>query len=75
MWVTDDVMQFFDGDQLLRTEKRTTTGEIRKKRASSPRRTRHSLKHECHRSTEDQMSPINRSSTGALVERDLPQAA
>ena len=27
-------MQFFDGDHLLRTEQRTTTGDIRKKRAS-----------------------------------------
>jgi hypothetical protein len=36
VWVTADVMQFFDGDQLLRTEKRTTTGEVRKKRASVP---------------------------------------
>jgi transposase InsO family protein len=34
VWVTAEVMQFFDGDQLLRTEKRTTTGEVRKKRAS-----------------------------------------
>jgi len=36
VWVTDHVMQFFDGDQLLRTEQRTTTGDIRKKRASIP---------------------------------------
>ncbi len=36
VWVTNDVMQFFDGDQLLRTEQRTTTGQIRKKRASVP---------------------------------------
>lgn len=36
VWVTSEVMQFFDGDQLLRTEQRTTTGEIRKKRASVP---------------------------------------
>jgi transposase InsO family protein len=34
VWVTSDVMQFFDGDQLLRTEQRTTTGDVRKKRAS-----------------------------------------
>ena len=34
VWVTADVMQFFDGDRLLRTEQRTNTGEIRKKRAS-----------------------------------------
>jgi hypothetical protein len=36
VWVTSEVMQFFDGDQLLRTEQRTTTGDIRKKRASVP---------------------------------------
>ncbi len=36
VWVTADVMQFFDGDRLLRTEQRTTTGDIRKKRASVP---------------------------------------
>jgi transposase InsO family protein len=36
VWVTNEVMQFFDGDQLLRTQQRTTTGEVRKKRASVP---------------------------------------
>jgi transposase InsO family protein len=36
VWVTNDVMQFFDGDQLLRTEQRTNSGEVRKKRASVP---------------------------------------
>ena len=36
VWVTGEVMQFFDGDTLLRTEKRTTTGEVRKKRAQVP---------------------------------------
>ena len=38
VWVTDDVLQFYDGDHLLRTEKRTTSGPIRKKRASIPTR-------------------------------------
>ena len=38
VWVTDEVLQFFDGDHLLRTEKRTTQGPIRKKRASIPTR-------------------------------------
>lgn len=38
VWVTDDVLQFFDGDHLLRTEKRTSQGPIRKKRASIPTR-------------------------------------
>jgi transposase InsO family protein len=38
VWVTTEVMQFFDGDQLLRTEQRQHTGEIRKKRASVPGR-------------------------------------
>lgn len=36
VWVTDDVLQFFDGDTLLRTETRTTPGEVRKKNASIP---------------------------------------
>jgi hypothetical protein len=34
VWVTEQVMQFYDGDQLLRTQKRDTGGEVRKKRAS-----------------------------------------
>ena len=36
VWVTDKVLQFYDGDQLLRTEQRTNRGEVRKKRASIP---------------------------------------
>lgn len=36
VWVTDQVLQFFDGDQLLRTQQRTHRGEVRKKRASIP---------------------------------------
>jgi transposase InsO family protein len=36
VWVTDQVLQFFDGDQLLRTAKRSTSGEVRKKRAQVP---------------------------------------
>lgn len=36
VWVTDHVLQFYDGDTLLRTEKRTSTGEVRVKRAQSP---------------------------------------
>ena len=36
VWVTDQVLQFYDGDQLLRTEKRTTPGEVRVKRAQVP---------------------------------------
>jgi transposase InsO family protein len=36
VWVTDQVMQFYDGDQLLRTQQRDHPGEIRKKRASIP---------------------------------------
>jgi transposase InsO family protein len=38
VWVTDQVMQFYDGDQLLRTEKRTTEGEVRVKRSQAPKR-------------------------------------
>jgi transposase InsO family protein len=36
VWITDDVMQFYDGDQLLRTQQREHRGEVRKKRASIP---------------------------------------
>jgi hypothetical protein len=36
VWVTDQVLQFYDGDQLLRTERRQTLGQVRKKRASIP---------------------------------------
>jgi transposase InsO family protein len=39
VWVTNDVLQFFDGDHLLRTEKRTNDDPVRKKRASIPTRT------------------------------------
>lgn len=38
VWVTDHVMQFYDGDQLLRTEKRRNTGEVRVKRSTAPQR-------------------------------------
>jgi transposase InsO family protein len=34
VWVTDHVLQFYDGDHLLRTEQRESRGEVRKKRAS-----------------------------------------
>lgn len=36
VWVTDHVLQFYDGDQLLRTQQREHPGEVRKKRASIP---------------------------------------
>jgi len=36
VWVTDEVIQVYDGDQLLRTQLRQGRGEIRKKRASVP---------------------------------------
>jgi transposase InsO family protein len=36
VWATNDVLQFYDADTLLRTEQRTTPGEIRKKNASIP---------------------------------------
>jgi len=38
VWVTEEVMQFYDGDHLLRTEKRTTAGEVRVKRSQAPKR-------------------------------------
>jgi transposase InsO family protein len=40
VWVTDDVLQFYDGDQLLRTEKRASEGTVRVKRSTVPKRTR-----------------------------------
>jgi len=36
VWVTDEVIQVYDGDELLRTQLRQTGGEVRKKRASIP---------------------------------------
>ncbi|RYB92282.1 IS481 family transposase [Nocardioides glacieisoli] len=38
VWVTDNVLQFYDGDQLLRTHKRESTGEVRVKRSTAPQR-------------------------------------
>lgn len=38
VWVTNQVLQFYDGDQLLRTEKRTSAGEVRVKRSQAPQR-------------------------------------
>jgi transposase InsO family protein len=40
VWVTDQILQCYDGDQLLRTEQRTHPGkEVRKKRADASART------------------------------------
>ena len=36
VWVTDHVLQFYDGDTLLRTEQRKSEGEIRVKRVQVP---------------------------------------
>ncbi len=38
VWVTEKVLQFYDGDQLLRTQKRDSTGEVRVKRSTAPQR-------------------------------------
>jgi transposase InsO family protein len=40
VWVTDQVLQFYDGDQLLRTAARTSEGTVRVKRTTGPRRAR-----------------------------------
>jgi len=40
VWVTDQVLQFYDGDQLLRTQKRDSEGSIRVKRSTAPKRAR-----------------------------------
>jgi transposase InsO family protein len=36
VWVTDEVLQFYDGNQLLRTSARTSEGTVRVKRAQVP---------------------------------------
>jgi hypothetical protein len=36
VWVTDEVVQCYDRDQLLRTQERERRGEVRKKRVSIP---------------------------------------
>lgn len=36
VWVTNEVLQFYDGDHLLRTSAKTTTGSVRVKRAQVP---------------------------------------
>jgi transposase InsO family protein len=40
VWVTNDVLQFYDGDTLLRTERRTSEGTVRVKRSTAPQRAR-----------------------------------
>jgi transposase InsO family protein len=40
VWVTSDVLQFYDGDTLLRTEKRSSEGTVRVKRSTVPKRAR-----------------------------------
>jgi transposase InsO family protein len=36
VWVTDEVLQYFDGDHLLRTERRNFDGDVRTKQAQRP---------------------------------------
>ena len=36
VWVTDEVVQVYDGDQLLRTQLRRGNGQVRNKRPSVP---------------------------------------
>ena len=36
VWVTDEVLQFFDGDHLLRTERKAFDGDVRAKHAQRP---------------------------------------
>lgn len=36
VWVTDTILQFFDHDQLLRTQTRNQPGQVRKKKSSVP---------------------------------------
>jgi hypothetical protein len=67
VWVTEEVLQFYDGDQLIRTEQRNTTGEVRDKRAQVPGGRRSKSANECQGSTEVDLSPINRRSSGLLT--------
>ena len=49
VWVTGQVLQFYDGDYLLRTEQRRSAGEVRVKRAQVPggqRKVRSSVTHQ-----------------------------
>lgn len=36
VWVTEEVVQFYDGDHLLRTERRTRPGAVRVKKSTGP---------------------------------------
>ena len=64
VWVTDQVLQFYDGDILLRTEKRSSTWTNPKEAGVDPRRPRDTTS-EWNQSTDIELSPINRRSTGA----------
>jgi hypothetical protein len=66
VWVTDQILQFFDGDHLLRTQRRDHAGQVRKKASLHPRRTPYP-ENECHRSADIDLSPINRMSARAQI--------
>ena len=55
VWVTDEVLQFFDGDQLLRTETANQHRGGPQETSIRTRRTSHNLNNECHGSTEAQI--------------------
>ncbi len=62
--VTDALLQFWVGNELLKTVARTSTGEIRKKHASEFTAAGLTSHTECQGSTEHDPSSINRSRTG-----------
>jgi hypothetical protein len=62
VWVTDEVVQVYDGGQLLRTQLRRGGGQVRKKRPSVPGGTIYS-EDECDPSPGVDVSPINRTRT------------
>ena len=66
VWVTESVLQFYDGDQLLRTQKREQHrgGESQTIHRAT---TAPYSDNECHRSTELDLSPITRRSSGLLI--------
>ena len=59
--VSDELLQFWIGNELCKTVARASRGEVRKKRASIPRLD----SPECQGSTEENPSSINRSWTSA----------
>ncbi len=71
--VTDQLMQFWIGAELLKTVTRTSSGEVRKKHAQGSSGPGLTCDSECQGSTEVDPSRINRRRTAPL-ERCMPSA-